>query len=663
MAVVFNSTSDVILQTFDNLDTPAFIIDANLKIVALNAAANTIFRYASADVIGRDISELITQTSGVHCESLCKKKNGEFFMARVSVVAHPSDNQRLVVLRDIPEQRKLGHRDSQLAKELSIENSRLIAQLGDKTRQIELINELSAIINSSLGMGTVFRIMVSEIRKLVSYDRASLLMLNERENNLTIFALDTDMETVLKKGIKAPLTGTSAGWVIQNNRPWINRDLLDDLKFPLDRKLLNEGIRSTISIPLYRDKMLGVFNLDSTTPSHYSGKDIEILLPVAKHISIALENAMLFEEISKEKKEWEKTFDAIADMVWIEDDKQTVIRANKTLLQKTGLSVVEIVGRSCRKILEGIGISAEHCSCSETIGSGKPSLVELRSADGNIYYFWTYLLTDEEKSLYAIVHYLKDVTSQKKLEQQLIIADKMASLGTLVAGIAHEINNPLGIIAGYSEALLYRTKNNALLTMEEFEDFPEYLQTIHNEIFRCKKILKTLLDFARPSGGSSREIDINELIKEVILLINYKAKKLKHDIELRLNRDVPKLFAEPGALRQLFMNILINSMYFTPEGGSIVIKTAALLKAPAEVIPVPRGVSVSICDTGCGIPNDITGKIFDPFFTTKPVGEGTGLGLSICHKIVEEHGGTIDVSSKEGVGTTFFIRLPAKSND
>ncbi len=166
-----------------------------------------------------------------------------------------------------------------------------------------------------------------------------------------------------------------------------------------------------------------------------------------------------------------------------------------------------------------------------------------------------------------------------------------------------------------------------------------------------------------PPAGSSREIDINELIKEVILLINYKAKKLKHDIELKLNRDLPKLFAEPGALRQLFMNILINSMYFTPEGGSIVIKTEALLKAPGEVIPVPRGVSVSICDTGCGIPNDITGKIFDPFFTTKPVGEGAGLGLSICHKIVEEHGGSIDVSSKEGVGTTFFIRLPATNSD
>lgn len=549
---------------------------------------------------------------------------------------------------------------SSAKRSIAHENSRLIGQLREKMRQIGLINELSGIINSSLSIGTVFRIIASEIRKLITYDRASLLLFNEGENNLLIFALDTDMQTILKKGVKAPLAGTSAGWVIQNNRPWINRDLRAEIVFPLDSKLLNEGIRSTVSIPLYMDKMLGVFNLDSTAPCHYSEKILEILLPVAKHISIALENAVLFEEISREKKEWEKTFDAIADMVWIEDGRQTVLRANKTLLTKTGLSIVETVGSSCSKILERVGIGAERCMCCDTITSGQSSFVELRSTGGNIFYFWTYPISDEEKHLYAIVHYLKDVTAQKKLEQQLIRADKLASLGTLIAGIAHEINNPLGIIAGYSEALLDRTRNKALLSMQEFEDFPEYLQTIHNEIFRCKNILKTLLDFARPSSGSGREIDINELIKEVILLVNHRAKKFMHNIELQLNRDVPKLLAEPGALRQLFMNILINSMYFTPERGSIVIKTERLSDTAGKFNTVPGYVGIYISDTGCGIPDDKIGKVFDPFFTTKPVGEGTGLGLSICHRIVKDHGGTIDVSSKEGAGTTFFIRLPAR---
>jgi two-component system NtrC family sensor kinase len=537
---------------------------------------------------------------------------------------------------------------------VAIENTKLIAQLQDNVKQIELISELSGIINSSLSIGTVFRIVVSEIRKVISYDRASLLLFDEKANNLLIFALDTEMKTAMKKGVRAPLSGTSAGWVIMNNRPWISRDL-EHTEFPLDRKLFDEGIRSTVSIPLFKDKMLGVFNLDSAEKENYSEKDLRILLPAAKHISIALENALLFEEISREKREWEKTFDAITDMVWIEDGSQRVIRANQTLLAKTGLSSLAISGEKCGKILDRIGISSNDCLCSDTVRAGRPSFREVRGTGGSIFHFWAYPLVDEEGRLYAIVHYLKDVTSQKRIEQQLIRSERLASLGTLVAGIAHEINNPLGIIAGYSEALIERAKEKSLLDVAAFEDFPEYLATIHQEIFRCKDILRSLLDFARPSCGTFRRIDINELIKEVLLLVNHRATRLSHNITLRLNRDLPKITADPGSLRQLFMNMIINSIYFTPEKGSIVISSA--FDEDADMI------RVTVKDSGKGIPPEIVGKVFDPFFTTKPVGEGTGLGLAICHKIVEEHGGCVDVESDSGSGTTFSIRLPVNERD
>ncbi len=540
---------------------------------------------------------------------------------------------------------------------VAIENSRLIEQLQDKMGQIALINELSGIINSSLSIGTIFRMMVSEIKKLVDYDRASLLLYNEKDDNFLIFALDTELKTFLKKGIRAPIEGTSAGWVVRNERPWISRDLAKT-DFPLDRKLLREGIRSTVSIPLFHDRILGVFNLDSTEPEKYSEKDLDILVPIAKHISVALENALLFEEISKEKKEWEKTFDAITDMVWIEDGKQCILRANYTLLLKTGFSSVEITGKRCWEVLDRLGINQTDCLCAATLRTKQPSFRELKGTGRSIFHFWAYPLIDEEGQLYSIVHYLKDVTSQKQLEQQLIRSEKLASLGTLVAGIAHEINNPLGIIAGYSEALLDRAKEKSLLENKEFEDFPEYLETVHNEIFRCKGILRSLLDFARPSGGTFRDLDINELIKEVILLVNHRAKQLKHNIELKLNRDLPKIYADPGSLRQLFMNLIINSIYFTPSGGSIVITTEMdSLQQGADII------RVSVSDTGAGISGENLEKIFDPFFTTKPVGEGTGLGLSICHKIVESHNGTIDCESEAGRGTTFVIRFPTKGQN
>ena len=611
-------------------------------------------------ISGRRISEFLSPdpSAGPAAAGLssatCARGDGGVFQSAVGVVPLPADaSVRLVVVRDAPQRRQRAPDDSGAAAG---------GEDAERVMHLEIINELSGIINSSLSIGTIFRMVVKELRKLIDYSRASLLLFREKQDDLLIFALDTEMHTVMTKGVKAPMEGTSAGWVVRNNKPWISHDL-EQTPFALDRKLLSEGIRSTISIPLSHDRMLGVFNFDSTVPDLYSERDLALLLPVAKHIAIALENAILFEEISREKKEWERTFDAITDMVWIEDGKRRIVRANRTLLQKTGFAAADISSHHCGELLERLGIEGTRCLCDETRAGRRPSSQEFKTAAGGIFQFWAYPLIDEEGKLYAIVHYLKDVTGQKRMEQQLIRSDRLASLGTLVAGIAHEINNPLGIIAGYAEALLDRAVDPGLQAVGEFEDFPEYLRTIHHEIFRCKSILQSLLEFARPSGGTFREIDVNELIKEVLLLLKHRTARLQHRIDLRLNRELPKISADAGSLRQVLMNLLLNAIYFTPEGGSITITTEA---ADTPVRPglaeSVRRVRLTVRDTGTGIAPEVAGKIFDPFFTTKPVGEGTGLGLTISHRIVEEHGGSIDMESAPGQGTAFVITLPSAAS-
>jgi two-component system NtrC family sensor kinase len=636
-----------LLKAFDLADLPVFVIDDERRILTCNKSALRAFACPSDAVQGASLDSFLVidghpasfaSTAQLTPDPLiarCSARSGASFSSRVAILPlgdhHPG--LQLLVVRDTP-----GAPPA-------------VCTHPEKVAQVELINELSGIINSSLSIGTIFRMVVSELRKLIAYDRASLLLYSETDDTLLIFALDTQMRTAMRKGVRAPIEGTSAGWVVRNNRPWISADL-ETTPFLLDRKLLREGIRSTISLPLFHDRMLGVFNFDSTRPGQYSEKDIDVLLTVAKHIAIALENALLFEEISKEKKEWERTFDAITDMVWIEDGKQRVVRANQTLLARTGFSKTGITGKHCGELLDRIGIASTRCLCMDTLTKRRPSFQEVKNAEGHIFHFWAYPLTDEEGRLYAIVHYLKDMTGQKRLEQQLIRSDKLASLGTLVAGIAHEINNPLGIIAGYSEALLDRSRDPAFAGMPQFGDFPGYLRTIHSEIFRCKGILKSLLEFARPSGGTFRKIDLNELIKEVLLLLKHRTARLQHTIDLSLNRDLPKIYADAGSLRQLLMNLLLNAIYFTPEGGSICIATGTDTAAADRL-------RMTVSDTGTGIPADIINKVFDPFFTTKPVGEGTGLGLTICHRIVEEHGGTIDVASQPGKGTTFTIILPS----
>jgi len=649
-------TGDELLGAFHVLRQAAFLIDGGGAVAACNESVGRELGFDPAAVVGRNIREFLSPDPALAAAAglrvaTCARGDGSSFTSAIGVVPLAADpGVRLVVVRDSPRRSLGAPGDSGTAAG---------GEDAERVAHLEIINELSGIINSSLSIGTIFRMVVKELRNLIDYSRASLLLYREKQDDLLIFALDTEMRTEMKKGVRAPMEGTSAGWVVRNNKPWISHDL-EQTPFALDRKLLREGIRSTISIPLSHDRMLGVFNFDSTVPELYSERDLALLLPVAKHIAIALENAILFEEISREKKEWERTFDAITDMVWIEDGKRRIIRANRTLLQKTGFSAADITSRHCGELLERLGIEGTRCLCDETRSGRRPSSQEFKNAAGSNFQFWAYPLIDEEGKLYAIVHYLKDVTGQKRMEQQLIRSERLASLGTLVAGIAHEINNPLGIIAGYAEALLDRADDPGLQAVGEFEDFPEYLRTIHHEIFRCKSILQSLLEFARPSGGTFREIDVNELIKEVLLLLQHRTARLQHRIDLRLTRELPKISADAGSLRQVLMNLLLNATYFTPEGGSITIATAA---DAAHSRPGLAGrssmVRLTVRDTGAGIAPEIAGKIFDPFFTTKPVGEGTGLGLTISHRIVEEHGGSIDVESAPGKGTTFVITLPS----
>jgi two-component system NtrC family sensor kinase len=538
---------------------------------------------------------------------------------------------------------------------VAIENARLIASLKEKVKQIELINEISSVVNSSLSIGHIFRLVFSEIKKMIDFDRASITLLRENRDVLEIFAIDTKRPTKLTKGVFAPIRGTSAGWVTVNQKPWINKDLQREVSFQYDSVLLNEGILSTISVPLYKDRPLGALNLDSTDPEKYSMNDLEILLPIAKHLSIALENALLFEEISKEKREWEKTFDAITDMVWIEDLKGKVLRVNKAVIERSGRAEISLIQKSSDEILNTLQVTDINGLSSESIECKKKLFEEVKGSSGKIYYFWTYPLLNSDGNIYGVVKYLRDVTEQKKLEQQLLRADKLTSLGMLVAGVVHEINNPLGIIAGYSEALLDRANDPALNSLNAFEDFPEYLETINNEIFRCKDRLKGLLDFARTAGGNYRKIDINGLIKEVTLLVKHGARTHNHRIDLHLQRDIPETFADPGSMRQLFINIIMNSLYFMKADGKIVISTTR------DNDPCYHDcIKIKISDNGKGINKDVVDRIFDPFFSTKAVGEGTGLGLSICHRIVSEHGGTIDVESREEIGTTFIIKIPVR---
>jgi two-component system NtrC family sensor kinase len=232
-------------------------------------------------------------------------------------------------------------------------------------------------------------------------------------------------------------------------------------------------------------------------------------------------------------------------------------------------------------------------------------------------------------------------------QSQLVHTDKIASLGRMAAGVAHEINNPLAGILIYAELLQRDLAGDAV--------HRENIEVIINQTMRCQQIVHRLLDFSRQSLGDRKLFDANDIIQRCVELISHQA--FFHNITVIQHLDpfLPQIVGDPGQLQQVVTNLLLNAADAMNGHGQITIASRPTL---AE-----DGIVLTFTDTGCGIPSEIRDKIFEPFFTTKPPGKGTGLGLSIVFGVIQRHGGTISADSPPGGGTTFTIRLPLESRD
>jgi two-component system NtrC family sensor kinase len=251
----------------------------------------------------------------------------------------------------------------------------------------------------------------------------------------------------------------------------------------------------------------------------------------------------------------------------------------------------------------------------------------------------------EEEYVERYVLWLRDITQRKILERQLLNADKLASIGRLAAGIAHEINNPLGIILGYTQLLL----RSELPDSERYED----LKTIEKHVRMCKNIVGDLLKFSRMSQTEKQIGDIHSVIEDVLSMLHHQFEGSRIVIERDFDSSVPEFSFDASKMKQVFINMLMNARdAIGDKGGRVFVRTRWRQDQDA--------VWIQIEDDGCGIPAEHLGKIFEPFFTTKPPGKGTGLGLAVSYGIVAEHGGDILVESTEGKGTVFTIILLLK---
>src|SRR4029079_16435026 len=239
---------------------------------------------------------------------------------------------------------------------------------------------------------------------------------------------------------------------------------------------------------------------------------------------------------------------------------------------------------------------------------------------------------------------LEDITDRANLEEQLRLSEKMAALGLLAAGVAHEVNTPLTGISSFTQMLLEKS--------EPDDPRKQLLEKIERQTLRAAKIVNSLLNLARPADGEANAVDLNGVISDVLSLIEHQFKASRIQVRRELASPSPIVRGVEYKLQQVFLNLFLNARDAMPKGGWLTVSTR--LDAD-EVI-------IELSDTGVGIPAEHLTRIYDPFFTTKADGRGTGLGLSVTYGIVQEHGGTLSCESTPGQGTRFTLALPKSGN-
>jgi PAS domain S-box-containing protein len=346
--------------------------------------------------------------------------------------------------------------------------------------------------------------------------------------------------------------------------------------------------------------------------------------------------------------EWSRTFDSINDAVCITGKDFRLVRVNKAFADMYHLELGQAVGKYCYEVTGEGKEAIEGCPHLETLRTEKPAKSEFFVHERGIYVeISTSPIFDNKGEIVGSVHITRDITEQKQQNERLMSTDRLASLGELAAGTAHEFNNPLTSVIGLSQLLMQR---------DVPDDVREDLKLINSEAQRAANVARNLLAFGAKHAPSKQPDQINSIIEDVLELRAYEHREKNIDVEKHLAPDLPKITVDYFQMQQVFMNIIINAEYFMIEahGGGTLTITSRKHKDT---------VRISIGDDGPGIPSEILSRIFDPFFTTKEAGKGTGLGLSICHSIVTEHDGQIYVNSQLGKGTTIFIDLPVGGHE
>ena len=346
------------------------------------------------------------------------------------------------------------------------------------------------------------------------------------------------------------------------------------------------------------------------------------------------------------KKSLDAVFDGIEDGIFVINREYNMIRANKAILNIFGKrDFSEILGRKCFNDIYQRHTVCDNCPAEKTFKEGIPNHITKISREMGskrvILNESAFPIKEEDDNVIHVVSHIKDVTHVVELEDQLLYSERLAGIGKLAAGVAHEVRNPLGNIKAAAQLCLDKCKSD--------KQTRRYLNVMLKNTKRINKVIKDLINLAKPHEASLKIGRIDKIIDSLCDLANARCLKQRVRLSKRFPRTLPQILLDEKLLKEAFLNLIFNALDAMPNGGRLAIN-AYYEHNDEEIV-------IAFCDSGCGISEDNVGRVFDPFFTTKK--EGTGLGLSLAQQIIEIHKGKIYIESKPDYGTEITVRLPA----
>jgi two-component system, NtrC family, sensor kinase len=554
-----------------------------------------------------------------------------------------------------------------LVDQMAVDNVRLLWEL-------QTINEIAEGTSRSLELDDVLTGALDRIVKAFDAVGASI-RLRDRHSGKYEIAASVGPERL------APFWGGAMAWpgdqVISTRTAVVVEDLTQtDLPGRSDTV-----VRSGISLPLLAgEELLGVLSVGAAKPRRFDAADERLLSIIAGQIVVAVQNARLHDSVVRAKQEWERTFDAISDPIAVFDRHRRLLRGNTALAALLGKHVTTLRGATCNDVgLCGGGCPA--CAVGRAVTHNAADRVEITLPDDRILSVTTFPVdgcvpgasvvqvaknvTEEARSarrLQTMSDELAAANAQltatldrlKSTQTQLLQAEKLSAIGQLVAGVAHELNNPLTSVIGYAQLLDAELRAAGELARPA-EAISQDLRRIAEESGRAAGIVRNLLAFARRQTATRDSHNIVDVVQRVLRLRTYELRLNGIELVTIFEETLPPVVADSGQLQQALLNLVLNAE--RAMRGSTVRRLTVNVRLDRRA----GGVELAVSDTGHGIDHANLSRIFDPFFTTRDVGEGTGLGLSICYGIVRDHGGQISVTSKVQIGTTFSILLPART--